>query len=351
MNLFAVVFSVFFLSLTSYAEDNQSNAPSSEQISDMININIQEAKRAVRSGEGLDAPLHGIDVTPYAEYKNQKYFIFNDKMSFSSLEIKEDFLKNLPDKIIPIIYTQNASPEYKTSLLETHGAFLNDPSKLEVLVLNSDGNSFWARDSIPIPVLLNGFNKTDLGLVDARYYHNFEPDKDVAYRFDAKLFNHDYFFEGGNFLSTSDGHCAVVQTTPTSIIPDDVFTKLYGCKKLTRFPHLKGIGHIDESLKFVSDTVALTDLEEYKDILVELGFEVYMLPKGAGSFGTYVNSVILGDVVYVPVFDTASDSEALAIYRNLGYEPVGMNSYHLSNTGKGSLHCISMVYPNIDLFN
>jgi len=351
MNSFILVLSVCFLSLTSYAKDPVSKAPSAEQVSDMISENTKEAFRTERNEEGLVDQLPGVDITPYAEYKNQKYFMFNDQMSFSSLEIKEDFLRNLPDEIIPIIYTQNASPEYKTSLLETHSAFLSDPSKLIVLVLEGDGTSFWARDTIPIPVLLNGPNQIDLGLVDARYYHDYEPDKDVAYHFNAKLLNHDYFFEGGNFLSTGDGYCAVVETRPTAKIPNDVFTKIYGCKKITRFPHIKGIGHIDESLKFIGDKIALTDLEEYKNILEDHGFIVYMLPKGGGDYGTYVNSVILGDVVYVPVFDTASDSEALALYRNLGYEPVGMNSYYLSNTGKGSLHCISMVYPDIDLFN
>jgi hypothetical protein len=187
-----------------------------------------------------------------------------------------------------------------------------------------------------------------LGVVDAQYYHHYEPDEDVAELFEAERLAHDYYFEGGNFLATTDGTCAVVDVRAVQRIPDSIFEDLYGCKNLIRFPFAKGIGHMDESLKFIGDNIALTDVESYKDILEAEGFDVILFPKAVARYETYLNSVILGDVVYVPVFDRPEDEEALAAYRNLGYNPVPMNSYYLSNDGLGSLHCISMVYPDLD---
>ena len=334
-----------------------SKAPSQEQIQQMVDANelLSELNLIVpRSSRGLDDEefLRGVDVEiyPYAEYEKQKYFIFNDETHFSSLQIKEEFLSNLPEGIIPVIYTKNQSPEFLNSLRETFSSFLKDPSVLRVVTFEGRGTAFWARDTIPVPVLLKGESETKLGVVDAKYYHHYEPDKSVAEHFNADKFSHEYYFEGGNFLATTDGTCAVVNVSAVRRIPDNVFEKLYGCKDLIRFPHVKGIGHMDESLKFIGNNIAVTDLPQYEKMLSEKGFDVILFPKALQQYETYLNSVLLNDTVYVPVFGREEDDEALAAYRNLGYHVVPINSYYLSNDGLGSLHCISMVYPDIKQF-
>ncbi len=115
-----------------------------------------------------------------------------------------------------------------------------------------------------------------------------------------------------------------------------------------RLPNIRGIGHADESVKFVDDKLVLTDLKSYKELLEERGFQVIMMPRPNRHFETYLNSVILEDTIYVPVFGSKKDKEALAVYRNLGFNPIGLDSVTLSNRGQGSLHCISMVYPKVE---
>lgn len=292
-------------------------------------------------------------VRPYAEYENQGYFIFNDETHFNSLSVKIAFLENLPKGVEPLIYTLNQSPEFVQSLKETFGPYLKNPELLEVKFFNYEKigvsrNGFWSRDAIPVPVFLENNGKKIFSVVDARYYHRYEPDKDVAKHFDAALFSHNYYFEGGNFIANSRGDCLVVNTVATNKIPNHIFKSYYGCSNLIRLPFIKGIGHADESVKFFDENLVGTDDERYEKILKAEGFVVVRIPRAKQKYETYMNSVILNDVVYVPTFGRVKeDEEALQAYRNLGYRAVPMNSYLLSNRGSGSLHCISMVYPKL----
>lgn len=294
---------------------------------------------------GLDADEY---VLPYGEYENQGYILFNDESDFGSRLAKRGFLSHLPDSIIPVIFTTNQSPEYVQSLKERWGVYLNDFSKLKIMALKSKGNSFWARDGIPVPTFKFTKKKSEFTVVDAIYYHDFEADYQVAKHFSAAVSKHDYYFEGGNFMPNAHGDCLVVNTDATAQVPDSVFSLQYGCKNLIRLPYLKGIGHADESVKFVDAQTVITDAEDYAQILKEEGFEVVMMPRPKRPYETYMNSVFLEKTVYVPVFGREEkDKEAMDVYRSLGFTPVPLNSYSLSNEGLGSLHCISMVYPKV----
>lgn len=285
-------------------------------------------------------------VKPYGEYENQGYLIFNDGTDYNSLSAKIGFLENLPEGIEPVIYTLNQSPEFVQSLKETFGPYLKNPQILKVEFFTAEGHGFWSRDAIPVPVYFDNQGEKIFSVVDAKYYHDYEPDKEVAKLFGAELFSHDYYFEGGNFQANSRGDCIVVNTEATNEIPDSIFESYYGCTKLVRLPFIKGIGHVDESIKFFDENLVATDADEYEEILKEEGFDVVRIPRAKQKYETYLNSVLLNDVVYVPVFGREKeDEEALQAYRNLGYQAIPMNSYMLSNRGLGSLHCISMVYP------
>lgn len=336
------------LSMQAFGVEELTHGFTAEQSAWMANKNLEAsfqfsaAKRNMPKTEEL---------MPYGEYADQGYLIFNDEFTFNSYTAKRGFLENLPASITPVVFTQNESPEYIQSLRARFGGYmLKGQDKLKIMYLADKGNSFWARDNIPVPVYSKPVGKIDKGtftVIDALYYYDFEPDEQVGEYFNAEVRSHKYFYEGGNFVANAIGDCLVVNNERVAKMPDSIFESAYGCKRFFRLPYLRGIGHADESVKFVGDNLVLTDLPEYQKILEAAGFQVIMMPRAKGNYETYLNSVILEDTIYVPVFGNELDEEALAVYRNLGYHPVPLDSYTLSNKGLGSLHCISMVYPKV----
>ncbi|HMN67664.1 MAG TPA: agmatine deiminase family protein [Bdellovibrionales bacterium] len=205
-------------------------------------------------------------------------------------------------------------------------------------------SGFWTRDGFPIPV----WNKTDgMDLVNARYYHGFEPDRDIAGKFGARLRDHAYYFEGGNFMVNDLGDCLTIDNDLSSDIPIEVFMDTYGCARTIRLTHLKGIGHADESVRFLKSKVVVTDTPDYVGELEHSGFEVLELPRPSHPYETYVNSLLVNDTVFVPVFNEPSDEQALDVYRGQGLNVVPVETIELANEGLGSIHCITMTYPNV----
>ncbi|MEM7645781.1 MAG: agmatine deiminase family protein, partial [Pseudomonadota bacterium] len=223
--------------------------------------------------------------------------------------------------------------------------------RLKIVQMPYADRGFWARDGVPVPVI----RETPLGdelftVVDAPYYHKFEADQEFADLFGAELTKHDYYYEGGNFVANSRGDCLVVNKSATAQIPDSIFEDHYGCKDLTRLAYVKGIGHADESVKYVDDDTVLTDEPSYIPQLKAKGYKVHLLPRAKKKYETYVNSLYVNGVLYVPVFGQATDAEALKVYREAGFDKIiDLNSEFLSNHGAGSIHCITMTYPPVPL--
>ncbi|MBY0386083.1 agmatine deiminase family protein [bacterium] len=209
--------------------------------------------------------------------------------------------------------------------------------------------NFWSRDNLPLPV----WESSQFALVDARYYYNFEPDVFFQNLFGVNLSSHKYFYEGGNFMANARGDCLVVNrkkaypggVSDTAAIPDDVFKSLYGCKNLIRLKHLKGIGHADEVVKFMSDDVVFTDTPEYVAQLEKAGFQVVLLPEADLNYETYINSLLVNDTIFVPVFGESNDQKAIDAYKKLGLKVVPINTRALATGGQGGIHCITMNYP------
>lgn len=285
----------------------------------------------------------GAPRVPFAEYTETGYLIYNDSGDFSSWSAKEGMARNLPQGVTLVVFTGDSSKSYHTELRNYFEQWI-DGSRLKILFAPNAQHGFWARDGVPIPV----WQGSDLSLVDARYYHNFEGDAYFAAAFSASLEKHSYYYEGGNFLSNAKGDCIIVNKTQTSQIPDSIFTSKYGCSTLLRLPHIKGIGHIDESVKFINDTTVITDSESYRKKLSQF-FTVVMMPRPDREYETYVNSLIVNGTVFVPVFDEANDAKALKVYQDLGLTTVPLDSSELSNVGMGSLHCITMTYPPVPM--
>ena len=287
---------------------------------------------------------------PYADYEKIGYLIMNGDFEYASLPAKLAMASILPADAELVIVLEKEGAADKEYLLSKYTAVI-PKERIRVVALKKSTHSaygfnsaFWARDAMPVPVL-DGNGK--LTLIDARYYHGFEGDKEISLLFGAGYEKHEYSFEGGNLQANTKGDCVIVDNKLHKDIPDGVFSGFYGCKRLIRLPFVDGIGHVDERARFVNDSTLLTDTPQYKDLLEAKGFTVHMLPRPRKPYGTYVNSLISGDRVAMPTFDEETDAVAMAVYGRLGLKAVGGDSVALSTQGLGSLHCITMTYPKV----
>ncbi len=287
-------------------------------------------------------PITDPQARPFAEYEQNGYLLLSASYSFDSLEAKHEIAKNLPKDMTLVIYTYYQNSSDKKRILNEFSELL-PAERIKVITLPAEGNQFWSRDGLPVPIVYK--NSKKLRLVDAKYYHNFEPDQKISEHFNGELMSHSYYYEGGNFMPNRLGDCLVVEKN--SLPTDDIFQSYYGCKRIIRLPHIKGIGHADESVKFISDNEILTDAPEYVAPLKKAGFKIQMLPRPSGKYETYVNALNVNGVVYVPIFNEATDAEALQVYASLGHKVVPIFSGKLSNQGAGSIHCITMNYPMV----
>jgi hypothetical protein len=263
--------------------------------------------------------------------------------------VKDLVAANLPEGVNLVVYTQSKDD---IAEVRAHYANLVDPGHLDVVHLKDadvfgDSSGPWARDYLPIPVLVDAGNGEEkLGVVDAEYMKPIEPDLAVAQHLGAVLLSHERVFDGGNFLAVRiNGKDTLFTEDPQ--VPDEIFQKLYGCEQVIDLPLAGGIGHIDERLKFIDETHVLTDTPSYVPILEKLGLEVNLVPL-AGGHRTYMNSLIVNDTVFVPVFGKPVDIEAIAAYRRTGLKVIPFPGSELADDHQGSLHCLTMTYPKMD---
>jgi agmatine/peptidylarginine deiminase len=276
---------------------------------------------------------------PYSELETAGYLFMSAEEDFDSGQAKQALLKHLPESVTAVLFTDPGSDVEE--IKARFSAFVPS-SRLRVVEIDRAIRGFWARDGLPVATWLPSGK---VQFVDAKYYHGFEPDQWVASKFQSPLVKHNYYFEGGNFVINDVGDCLTVDNQRSKVIPAEVFTGHYGCKRLVRLPYEKGIGHADESVRFLRRNMIATDSDAYAKTLRAEGFEVIRLPRASGSYETYVNSLLIENVMYVPVFNKSADKIALKVYQDAGFKTVPVASETLSNDGMGSVHCITMTYP------
>lgn len=278
---------------------------------------------------------------PFSDFDQAGYLVFSASTELDSGEAKRIMARNLPKDVTLIVYGDTG--ESKDAIRRQYQGLIED-SRLKVVTINNSSDGFWTRDGMPIAIL-NGSGGMDM--VDARYYHMFEPDRVIANWFSSTLTKHNYYYEGGNFMVTDDGTCITVDNNRSKVIPLNVFKDYYGCKRTIRLPFLKGIGHVDESVRVAGHNKVFTDTPEYARILQAEGFQTIMLPRPNREYETYVNSLLVNGTVYVPVFGQANDAAALRAYEQAGFITVPIETVSLANDGHGSIHCITMTYPKV----
>lgn len=280
---------------------------------------------------------------PFSEVEKAGYLFFSSDTNFDSEEAKRIMAKNLPADVQLVVYMETG--DRKSDVIDQYKDVI-DISRLKVVEIDRASRGFWTRDGMPVPVWASASSRA-MELVDARYYHGFEPDRTVAGWFGSQLRSHGYYFEGGNFMTNDNGACIVIDNSRAREIPDSLFAETYGCKKLIRLPHEKGIGHIDESVRFVGGNVVVTDTASYAAKLRANGFDVRILPRPETEYETYVNALLVNGTIYVPVFGESTDQMALDVYRQAGLTVVPIETVELANNGLGSIHCITMTYPQV----
>lgn len=337
---------IFGLGLPVWAADVKPLLPSAE-----------ENRQAIQHNKNLNLRTWSLDYSvprseaarPFSEVEEAGFLLFHSDTYYNATEIKNTLASNLPAGVKLVVYTNRSSQVNK---LKKHYGSLAGQDNVEILNLQykASDRAIWARDNTPIPVLLNSpINGRNWGAVDAVYYGGDEPDLALAKWFHIELFKNMYQFEGGNFVTDSRGNCVTVNKSATAQIPDTVFLNTYGCKQVIRLKHVAGIGHADERVKFINESVVLTDTPSYVPQLSALGYEVRTLPRPQGGYyRTYVNALSINDRVFVPVFGEELDKEALAVYESTGKRVIPVNSEDLSDNGNGSVHCITMTYPKVD---
>ncbi|MCB0405497.1 MAG: agmatine deiminase family protein [Bdellovibrionales bacterium] len=297
-----------------------------------------EAHNHAQRPDPSDAPENV--ARPFAEYETARFVLMSGEDGMESKTVKAEIARNLPDGVDFVFLARNGFPTL-SQMQQSLAPYLSE-DRIHRIDVSTSGNGLWARDGIPVPVFMED---QSLGVVDARYYHHYEPDTFVAKAFNVPLLSHTYYYEGGNFLADARGNCLLVSRD----IPNTVFERYYGCKTITKLPHLAGIGHVDERVKLLSDTLALTDRIEYKTALEGLGYTVHLLPNPAGRYETYVNSLLVNGTIFVPTYNEVTDAAAIAKYEEFGLKVVPIVTKNLSNMGHGSIHCITMTYPEATL--
>lgn len=343
----------FLFSINAFAGTPLPHEPSLEILKKIGEHNLKQSMLHGLQAQMNDQPA--ANIRPFAEYEQTGYIFFNDDDYFGyATEIKNKIAENIPAGVTLIVYTTSNSKSYLEDIRSQYSQHIPS-NQLMVVSIPKGGNDFWTRDNFPVPVWSN----EQFGLVDARYYYNFEPDDFINNLFSATMTSHGYFYEGGNFIANSRGECLVVNrkrsypggVSDTGAIPDSIFRDHYGCKSLTRFKHLKGIGHSDEVVKFMDDDTVVTDTEEYVETLEGLGYKVYRLPEPDLKYETYVNSLQVNDVLFVPIFGEDGDEKAVEVYKkmNPNLKIVTVPTRQLATGGQGGIHCITMGYPPVPI--
>lgn len=277
---------------------------------------------------------------PVEEYANYKYLLIQGDDIYYGLD-KTDFAKNLPKDMSLVVLADRSTESYVRSKF----AAVISRDRLIVATHPTAQLGFWARDSFPYPVI--GTDKRN-SLVSHRYYRPFEGQKAVADSVHALSDSYDFIFVGGNLMADSEGNCFVIKSSRLYGTPTEVIKKAHGCVTLTELPWVSGIGDVDEVVKLLPNKNALTNDDKIAKILEEKGYTVTMLPKAEG-YRTYANSLIVSDTVFMPSYKTAQDDEAEAVYAKFGYRVVKIDSRDISDNGHGSIHCITMAYPEMDI--
>lgn len=318
----------------------QSKLPSLEQLERAEKHNAeQSARQPLRSLKPQEQVFR-----PFADHETVGSVFFSVENQGESEKVKREILSHLPEDVKIHFYYPTEYADMVKSALDSFSDFFDLTKVKSLSTVRRGSTSFWARDAIPVPVFLADGR---VGGVDAKYYHNYEPDKTIGRQLELPILELGYYNEGGNFLADTAGNCLMVNNERVQRMSDDLIREYYGCSQIHRFRHISGIGHIDERVKIISDRVVFTDQQEYVSQLERIGYEVKLLPGRQPRYETYANSLMVNGTVILPIFRVEADQKAIRMYEDEGFKVVPVYVNQLPNSALGSIHCMTMTYPPI----
>ena len=264
------------------------------------------------------------------------------------------------------------SPKQQSEALETMSAAGINLANVEFF--QTVHGSVWIRDYGPLTTYADGAQS----IADMRSMGSGDPiPVYLALESGLPWYQSLLVLAGGNYIPDGNGmgfcSAALLAANPSWTI-ESIRVEMresLGVDSLVVLPTLQGdvTGHCDMYVKLLGDTLfAVGEYERPDDgigndyfVLNEVAatldamknldgrdFEVVRLPMNPILHGTrdinrsYTNSVIFGDKVMVPVYDTPLDDRAIEIYAGSmpGYEIIGIDSKAVIQNS-GAVHCIS----------
>ena len=292
---------------------------------------VQSSKFEVRSSS----------LRPFADYEKTAAVVMAAVDTYDTAETRRTIARHLPSGVTLVLYGYDKNPATPQKVLDDYGRFL-PAERLRYLTFPKARKMIWPRDAMPTPLI--GADGT-LTLAGPKYHGGFEPDRDMATLFAAPLTEHLFKLDGGNLIANHLGDCFVVQGGESKKITDEMFRSHFGCRTVGRLPRRGGIGHVDERAQFVNAHTVLTDNDDYAREFEKRGFRAVKLPRARDWRETYVNSLLVNGVAFVPQFGHATDAAALDVYRTQGFQAIGVPSRNLARKGHGALHCMTKNYP------
>jgi len=316
-----------------------------------------------------------VPVRPLAEYEPSQAVMMRPSGSIGSFH--RGIIEGLAGRVdrLVVFHTPGQAEDMKDEILDL-GV---DEAALEMLNVEKT-DSIWTRDYGPIShVTQDG----SIGFVDFRYYKNRMYDDAIptklANAWGTNVFRVSMSYEGGNFMADPHGTCYMTEKIYKQNAGHDKeqidswMAQYLGCSQMVVAPWPKGLGtgHIDMFAKLMNDgTVLLGNyadgvqsengkmLNDFADklasVVTESGksLKIIRLPlpwDETGVWYTYTNSLIVNDVVLVPVFSSFEDmeDEAIAAYENArpDLDIVTVNADGIIPSG-GAMHCVTMTVPD-----
>ncbi len=292
-----------------------------------------------------------------------------------------------------IVTGSQSSADSIANYLENNGVYMDNVSFYIVST-----NTIWMRDYGPISII----DKTtgELSFVNMMYdrWNRWEDDA-FPWRYAEEIevdcysmTDGDNWFrlEGGNLMVDGAGIFYTTdrcfeQNDPShggDLTQEEVIRWATDYFNLVEFRDVirlsnDGTGHIDMQIKLLNETTVLIsevspgdndyEILEYNVRYFEnrtarngQPYNIVRVPfeKPGGTHYTYTNSLIVNNKVLVPIYNRATDSEALQIYQDNmpGYEIVGVDSSDIISSN-GAIHCTTMqvakdnIPPTIDILD
>ena len=322
---------------------------------------------------GVTAPPV-VPIRPLAEYEPTQVVLLRPSKKISKFH--KEILKGLHGHVdqIGILMVPEQLQDLDKQLSDL-GMLDDSIDRIDV----GDINANWTRDYGPLAVV-SADNR--IGLIDFRYYHGRAFDDaipaKVGAHWNVQVFRPSLSLEGGNFMADPQGTCYATQKLYnqnggySQSQVTQWFLEYMGCTQMVilKLPEKLGTGHIDMFSKLMDDRTVL--LGEYdpairptnalileqnaailEAVVTESGesLDIHRLPlpwNESKVWFTYTNSLIVNDVVLIPVFKGFGDeeTEALAAYEAAAPQlaRVTINSDAIIPAG-GAIHCVTMTVP------